>query len=235
MLSPSSRANPLKTQAISQKLRSNDRIVLADIERGASSAAAAAAADRPDTPPSRKLTQCLVAGDANSDAKMLCMLLRKRGVQCDTAVQASQLVEMVRRNGSTYQAVFIDSELPGLSVSTARHSSGALPTVQSAKDAPAASENVLPQKGWAVKMMRQECGYKNMIFGLSGAMLEDDASDLLAAGADCVITKQLRGKQLDAVLQFIKVRPCPCPCRALPSPSAVPSRAPVPLPRVVAM
>ena len=70
VLSPSSRANPLKTQAISQKLRSNDRLVLADIERGTSEAAAAAAADRPDTPPNRKLTQCLVAGDANSDAKV---------------------------------------------------------------------------------------------------------------------------------------------------------------------
>jgi hypothetical protein len=65
VLSPSSRANPLKTQAISQKLRSNDRLVLADIERGTS-----AVADRPDTPPNRKLTQCLVAGDANSDAKV---------------------------------------------------------------------------------------------------------------------------------------------------------------------
>ena len=155
----------------------------------------------------------------HSDAKMLCMLLRKRGVQCDTAVHASQLLEMVRRNGRVYQAVFLDTELPGLVVSMARHSSDALPTVPTAGDAPAAaaSENVLPQKGWAVKMMRQECGYKNMIFGLSGAMLEDDASDLLAAGADCVITKQLRGKQLDAVLQFIKV----CPCRALPFPSCL--------------
>jgi DNA-binding response OmpR family regulator len=150
---------------------------------------------------------------------MLCMLLRKRGVQCDTAAHASQMLEMVRRNGRMYQAVFLDTELPGPVVSMARHSSDALPTVPTAGDAPAAaSENVLPQKGWAVKMMRQECGYKNMIFGLSGAMLEDDASDLLAAGADCVITKQLRGKQLDAVLQFIKV----CPCRALPSPYPVP-------------
>ena len=40
------------------------------------------------------------------------MLLRMKGINCDIAYTATQTLDMVQRNGSVYQVVFIDHDLP---------------------------------------------------------------------------------------------------------------------------
>ena len=54
----------------------------------------------------------------------------------------------------------------------------------------------------ATRAIRQ-LGFNRLIFGLSGNAMDDDRATFLAAGADCMIAKPLRGMQLDAILHHI--------------------------------
>ena len=55
----------------------------------------------------------------------------------------------------------------------------------------------------ATRAIRQ-LGFNRLIFGLSGNALDDDRATFLAAGADCMIAKPLRGMQLDAILKHFQ-------------------------------
>jgi len=46
-------------------------------------------------------------------------------------------------------------------------------------------------------------GYKNLIVGVTGNVLEDDVSEFLAAGADLVMFKPLKMAQLSTLLTFV--------------------------------
>eukprot|EP01041_Mallomonas_annulata_P006971 gene6971-14164_t len=55
----------------------------------------------------------------------------------------------------------------------------------------------------ATRILRQE-GYRNIIVGVTGNVLEDDLKEYLAAGADFVIGKPLKMHQLDKVLRHVR-------------------------------
>jgi len=46
-------------------------------------------------------------------------------------------------------------------------------------------------------------GYKNLIVGVTGNVLEDDVGEFLAAGADLVMFKPLKMAQLSTLLTFM--------------------------------
>mmetsp|Transcript_18943 Transcript_18943/g.26114 ORF Transcript_18943/g.26114 Transcript_18943/m.26114 type:complete len:149 (+) Transcript_18943:280-726(+) len=54
----------------------------------------------------------------------------------------------------------------------------------------------------ATKRLRMS-GYKNLIVGVTGNVLEDDVGEFLAAGADLVMFKPLKMAQLSTLLTFV--------------------------------
>ena len=46
-------------------------------------------------------------------------------------------------------------------------------------------------------------GYKNVIVGLTGCAFDEDRSEFIRAGADCVLTKPLDVHTLDCLLDFL--------------------------------
>jgi hypothetical protein len=59
------------------------------------------------------LASCFAALDTPSNRKILKMLLRRKNVTCDEAVNGSDGVEMVRKNGvGAYDLIFMDFTMP---------------------------------------------------------------------------------------------------------------------------
>ena len=55
----------------------------------------------------------------------------------------------------------------------------------------------------AAAVMRQN-GYRNIIIGITGNVLEDDVMQYLRAGADMVLAKPLKMSQLNLVLRHVQ-------------------------------
>jgi CheY-like chemotaxis protein len=47
-------------------------------------------------------------------------------------------------------------------------------------------------------------GHTELIIGLTGNALDDDVAAFVTSGADCVLSKPMREKDLDMVLHFIQ-------------------------------
>jgi CheY-like chemotaxis protein len=54
----------------------------------------------------------------------------------------------------------------------------------------------------ASRKIREETNFSRLIIGLTGNALDDDVTRFIAAGVDCVISKPLRSKQLQAIIRF---------------------------------
>lgn len=117
--------------------------------------------------------QALVVDDAESNRKMLGMLLDKEGVQCETASDGDEAVEMVRRDRDAFDVVFMDNSMERMNGDS------------------------------AARAMRA-AGYKHLIVGVTGNVMDDDVRAFLVSGADLVLPKPLRMADLRRLLTFLR-------------------------------
>eukprot|EP00597_Dinobryon_sp_UTEXLB2267_P008067 CAMPEP_0170084854 /NCGR_PEP_ID=MMETSP0019_2-20121128/19914_1 /TAXON_ID=98059 /ORGANISM="Dinobryon sp., Strain UTEXLB2267" /LENGTH=692 /DNA_ID=CAMNT_0010301085 /DNA_START=328 /DNA_END=2406 /DNA_ORIENTATION=- len=70
-------------------------------------------------------------------------------------------------------------------------------------------DNQMPILGGvdATKLLRAS-GYKHLIVGVTGYVLEEDVNEYLAAGADLVLSKPLRANVMNKLLQFVRENGC---------------------------
>eukprot|EP01041_Mallomonas_annulata_P000687 gene687-1316_t len=120
--------------------------------------------------------EVLVVDDAESNRKMMMMLLRKNGVSPSMAENGQKALDVIRNDvGEKYTLVFMDNLMP----------------VMNGVE--------------ATKALRRE-GYRHIIVGVTGNVLEDDIREYLAAGADFIIGKPLKKPSLDMILRHVAER-----------------------------
>ena len=114
--------------------------------------------------------QVLVVDDVKSNRKLLKRLLENNGHQCDEAENGKDCVEMVRKasdSGIPYDAILLDYEMPVM-------------------DGPTAAKQIREQlKNDSIN-----------IVGITGNVLPDDVKFFLEAGANDVLAKPVKMKEL---------------------------------------
>jgi CheY-like chemotaxis protein len=114
----------------------------------------------------------LVVDDADSNRKMLMMLLKKAGLETDSREDGQQAVDLISADMNAYQLVLMDNFMP----------------VMNGLD--------------AVRNLRAR-GYPYIIVGITGNSMADDLAEYLASGADMVVSKPLKKRTLDMLIQHI--------------------------------
>eukprot|EP01041_Mallomonas_annulata_P002749 gene2749-5415_t len=115
----------------------------------------------------------LVVDDAESNRKMLMMLLKKNGVEAATADNGQKALDMIRDDMNAYKLIFMDNLMP----------------ILNGVD--------------ATRILRQE-GFRYLIVGATGNVLEDDIKEYLNAGADFIIGKPLKIHQLEMIIRHVR-------------------------------
>jgi len=121
----------------------------------------------------------LMVDDSVPSRSMLSKLLRSRCSKLDEAgdgLQAIQMVETSKVEGSPYDIIFMDSEMPNMNG---------------------------PE---ATRLIRDKLGYQGLIIGVTGNALPEDIANFKDHGADDVLVKPLKVSQFDEVLQKIRRR-----------------------------
>ncbi len=119
-----------------------------------------------------------VCTDVLTNRKMLAMILSRKGLSCDLAVDGAEAVTMVQEKGlDYYDIIFMDSIMPVLS--------GPL----------------------AAKQLRA-LGYWKLLIGVTGNAMDVDIREYEEAGADMILTKPVQVHILSKVLEFCRVHGC---------------------------
>ena len=121
---------------------------------------------------------------------MLQMLMRKRGIQSEFAENGQVAVDDVVRDLNKYHVIFMDNQMPVL--------------------VRWFLTSIIPyQWRWrwqggidATRKLRQ-AGFKHLIVGVTGYVLEEDVTEYLMAGADLIISKPMRMDLLDMLLAHL--------------------------------
>jgi CheY-like chemotaxis protein len=114
----------------------------------------------------------LVVDDADSNRKILMILLKKAGLETDSREDGQQAVDLISADMNAYQLVLMDNFMP----------------VMNGLD--------------AVRNLRAR-GYPYIIVGITGNSMADDLAEYLASGADMIVSKPLKKRTLDMLIQHI--------------------------------
>lgn len=118
-------------------------------------------------------TKFLIVDDTASNRKMLAMVLKGYGVECEYAQDGQEALKKVTSSPSPrdyFDVIFMDQEMPVMN-------------------------------GVDSTTKIRTAGFANLIFGLTGNALDEDKHLFLAAGADCFFSKPLRQVHIDAILE----------------------------------
>jgi len=118
------------------------------------------------------------------------MLLKKSGIEADLAENGLQAVDMVLADLNKYQVIFMDNLMPIMVRTLTIWSQFVI--------------SLYEKNGVEATKRLREGGFKNLVVGVTGNVLEDDVAEYLQAGADIILGKPMKINVLGMVFRHVE-------------------------------